>query len=656
MRILAVDDQPANLMLLKRVLEPAGFEVSQARSGAEALAVAQEVAPDLTLLDMHLPDMHGLDVLRRLQDVPWGARLRVVAMSALANPDDRDLWVRAGCVGAVEKPIDVHTFVREVSRWLPGAEPGEAAQQVYGSGWPDKLGDVLVANRLVTPEQLTRAVAVQPKSGKRLGQILVEQGAVSEDDIAWALSTQLGYPYIFLTPEIVDPDAVRLLPEEFMRERNVIPILTFGHEMTLAMVDPTDQDAVEEVVARTGLQVKRALALSSNVEEMQNRFFPRGAGGGREFLPTPATAEAQYFQFHLVQALQQGGSEIHFDPAGSGQARVRYRIQGVLVDRPGQSADLHAAVLRHLRGLTGAGDAPSTSSATTLAVGERHVVVVATFVPTSAGPAATVSISPIYVDPPDLAALGDLGESFGLVREAAGAASGTVLVGCVDRWARATLLHALAPQRTQGKVWALETVPVYRRPTISQTVVRPPEVPAYLRTAVDAGADVILIDDVSSREAMVAAVEAGRARMVLAGHIQGDVIGLLSQAVDAGGAALAASALSGVLAAQPIRLLCPTCKHPAADNGGPLSGRRAFVPSGCEACGFTGFKGRRLLVEGWVADMETRALLRSGNTSAAYGRVQAATSMMQRQGLAFVIDGLTSLEEVARVVDGAAWT
>ena len=90
-RILAVDDQPANLVLLKRVLEPAGFEVSQARSGAEALAVAEETPPDLTLLDMHLPDMHGLDVLRRYREGPWGAHLRVVAMSALANAEDREL-------------------------------------------------------------------------------------------------------------------------------------------------------------------------------------------------------------------------------------------------------------------------------------------------------------------------------------------------------------------------------------------------------------------------------------------------------------------------------------------------------------------------------------------------------------------------------------
>ncbi|MGH2371926.1 MAG: response regulator, partial [bacterium] len=75
-RILAVDDQPANLLLVTRVLEPAGFLVLEARSGAETLAIAQESMPDLILLDMHLPDMHGLEVLRRLRESTWGAGLR----------------------------------------------------------------------------------------------------------------------------------------------------------------------------------------------------------------------------------------------------------------------------------------------------------------------------------------------------------------------------------------------------------------------------------------------------------------------------------------------------------------------------------------------------------------------------------------------------
>jgi type IV pilus assembly protein PilB len=650
-RILIVDDQPANLTLVRRILEPVGFEVSEARSGAETLAVAQETTPDLVLLDMHLPDMHGLDVLRRLRENPRSASLRVVAMSALATPEDRSLWLQAGCIGTIEKPINVRRFPLEVGQWLPGAKPAAAEPAGDGDRKPDKLGELLVANLLISPEQLSRAIAAQPNSGKRLGQILVEQGALSEDDIAWALSHQLGYPYVFLTPDIVDADAVGLLPEAFLRERRVLPILKFGEEMTLAMVDPTDQKTVEEVVARTGLQVKRALALSSNVEEMQNRFFGRMAS--RETaVGQAATTEAQYFQFHLVQALQQGGTEIHFDPGSDGQARVRYRLQGVLVDRPGQPADLHAAILRHLRQTAAAGASPAGTATTTVMVGEKEILLVATFLPTIEGDAATVMVHPLHADAPDLAALGVSDELIQPVRGALGAATGVVIVGCGDRWVRSTLLHGLIPAGSRGKIWALEAAPVYRRSTINQTMLDPhASVVGPIIAASDAGADLIAVDDASGRDALTAALEAGRTRVLLAGHAESDVVTILSEMLEAAGSALVASTLRAILAARVIRLLCPACKQPADGESGAFRGVRLFLPAGCEACGFTGFKGRRLLTDVWLADVESRRLIRAGRSDLVTDRIVQAGSRMREAGRAMVLDGMTSADELTRVVD-----
>lgn len=649
-RMLVVDDQPANLALVRRILEPAGFEINEARSGAETLAAAQEKSPDLILLDMHLPDMHGLDVLRRLREQPWGADLRVVAMSALATPEDRTLWLQAGFSGTIEKPINVRGFPAEVSQWLPGAPPGAAEVALEEQPKTDTLGELLVANLLISPEQLSQAVAAQPASGKRLGQILVEQGALSEDDIAWALSHQLGYPYVFLTPDIVDAEAVGSLPEAFLRDHRILPILKFGEEMTLAMVDPTDQQTVEDVSARTGLQIKRALALSSNVEEMQNRFFGRTAVSRRMGAPPPATTEAQYFHFHLVQALQQGGTEIHFDPAGAGQARVRYRLQGVLVDRPGQPADLHAAILRYLRRLTGAGDAVAGTATTTLNVGEKELLLFSTFLPTVVGEAATVSIHPLYADAPDLPALGVSDDVIHPVRETLRAAAGAVIVGCGDRWVRSTLLHGLIPDGLRGKIWAIETAPIYRRSTLNQTMVEPRAgVTGPIAAAADASADLVMVDDTSSREALAAALGAGRARVVMAGHMASDLVSLIGEAIDAGGPALVASTLRAIVAVRPIRLLCPACKLPANGEAGAFKGVRTFTPAGCEACGFTGFKGRRLLTAMWIADAETLRFIRAGQFEAVFNRIEQVGHQMREAGRALVLDGLVSADEFTRV-------
>lgn len=661
-RILIVDDQPANLVLVKRILEPAGFEVSEARSGAEALAVAQETAPDLVLLDMHLPDMHGLDVMRRMRQTAWGAGLRVVAMSALATPEDRKHWVAAGCLGTIEKPVIVKTLVQEVSQWLPGAGRG-VPESPDGEEPPlkrprDRLGEILVANLLITPDQLNAATQAQSKSGKRLGQVLVEQGALSEDDIAWALSNQLGYPYVYLTPDIIDSEAVRLLPPAFLQEHRVLPILKFGQEMTLAMADPTDQRTVEEVVERTGLQVKRALALASNIEEMQDHFFAGHPAAARAAAPGDrAAAEAQYLQFHLVQALQQSASEIHFDPSGDDQARVRYRLQGVLVDRPAQPAGLHHAILRHLRGMTGLGEGAVAAGSLALTVGDADILLVATFLPTAAGEAATLTLFPRHTDAPDLTHLGVSEEAVRPLREALEAASGVVTVGCGDRWLRSTLLHALVPPDARGKIWALETLPVYCRPTLNQTVLGPAaDAASHIRGAVEAGADVIVVDETSGAETQRAAYNAARTRVVLVGHPDSGVISLLSETLGAIGPALVASALRGMLVARPVRLLCPVCKQPASMGQERPAGKRTFVPAGCEACGFTGFRGRRLLVDVWMMDAETRRLLHSGRTIAAIEGLLKMGSRMSEQGVVLVEDGLISIDELTRVIDGVPWT
>lgn len=652
-RILAVDDQPANLRLVHEILTPAGFEVREARSGAEALALAQESAPDLILLDMHLPDMHGLEVLRRLRESAWGKSLRVVAMSALASAVDRALWVEAGCLGTIEKPITVKTFRQEISRWLTGAAPAAPEKPEAPERNRHKLGEILLANSLISPEQLWKALAAQAESGRRLGQLLVEQGVVSEDDIAWALSNQLGYPYIFLTREIIDEEAVRLLPEEFLRERRILPILKFGGEMRLAMADPTDQDTVDEVASRSGLQVKRALALASNIEDTLNNLSSRHRSGAAE-----VATEAQYLRFHLVQALHQGASEVHFDPTIDGQGRVRYRLQGVLVDRADQQAELHAAILRYLRDLTGRGEDSIGAASATVTVGDVETRLIVTFLPTAVGPAATVTLYPPSAGVPDLVPLAADGRSIWELRGVLKATRGVVMVGCGEMLMRSTLLHGLIPSAQRGKTWALETVPVYRRPTLNQTIVgSPDQVAAHLAAVAGAGTDLIVVDDVSRSEALVAAHEAGRTRVVLAGHPQDDVVGLLSQALDAAGAALVASTLQGILAARTVRVLCPECKETLPPGSGPLDKKPTFFARGCEACGFTGFRGHRVLTEVWIIEAETRLLLRAGASQALFERVMHEVgSPMREQGLALVEDGLISLDEFSRVVMGVPWT
>jgi type II secretory ATPase GspE/PulE/Tfp pilus assembly ATPase PilB-like protein len=541
-----------------------------------------------------------------------------------------------------------------------------------------KLGEILVATSLITQEQLDKAIAAQARTGKRLGRILIEQGAATEDDVAWALSNQLMYPYVFLSRDSIDDEVVRLLPETLLRERHILPIHRFGQQVTVAMADPTDQRTVDEVATQTGLQVNRAVALESNIEDML-RQLPSQRSKRR---PRPGGAEAQYLQFHLANALQEGATEIHFDPAVNGQHRVRYRLQGVLVDRAGHPKELHDGLVRHLSEFAGLEEAtsgaaaPSTATpstgtpgsghtstltpgtgSTTVTVGEIEAHAVVSIVPAVLGPAAVVSLYPYRDGSPDLTPLGvepKLIEAFRRVLEKA---RGAVMIGCADPLTRATLLQAMLPEDPRRKIWTIETLPVYRNPWITQTVVEcSRQASSLLGGAFGTGADIVAIDDASHASTLVAALEWARTRTLVLGHPQGDLVGLVAEVIDAVGGALVTSTLAGVLAARRIRLLCPGCKERLRGGTGSATVRYTFAPRGCAACGFTGFRGSRVLTAAWLAGKDDRGRWRGRGATREAGLARLGRAVgptMRAQGHALVDDGLTSLEELSRVLEEA---
>jgi general secretion pathway protein E len=306
-----------------------------------------------------------------------------------------------------------------------------------------------------------------------------------------------------------------------------------------------------------------------------------------------------------------------------------------------------------LRNLAGAADGPMASASTSLAVGDEEIWLVASFMPTAAGEAATLLLFPRSTETPELEGLGVSETSVTALRAALDATSGVIMVGCGDRWLRSALLHALIPARTRGKIWSLETLPVFHRPTLNQTVLSgPADAAAFLRAVADGAADLVVLDDATDPEGLRAAFEIGRTRLMLVGHPQGDLIGILSETLDVVGSALVASTIRGILAARAVRLLCPVCKQPAPDRP---DGLRTFVPAGCEACGFTGFRGRRLLADVWTADPRPRRMIRARETVGLYEAILRTNARMREQGLALVEDGLTSMEELTTVTEGELW-
>ena len=120
-KILVVEDNDMNMQLVEFLLEEGGYDIVKATSGEEALALTRDAngdAPDLILMDIHLPGMDGLTVVRAMKEDARTARIPILALTAHAMRGDRDRFLEAGCDGYISKPIDVKTFVASIERYL----------------------------------------------------------------------------------------------------------------------------------------------------------------------------------------------------------------------------------------------------------------------------------------------------------------------------------------------------------------------------------------------------------------------------------------------------------------------------------------------------------------------------------------------------------
>ena len=118
-KILVVEDNDMNMQLVEFLLEEGGYDIVKATSGEEALSLTREgAAPDLILMDIHLPGMDGLSVVRAMKEDARTARIPILALTAHAMRGDRDRFLDAGCDGYISKPIDVKTFLTSIQQYL----------------------------------------------------------------------------------------------------------------------------------------------------------------------------------------------------------------------------------------------------------------------------------------------------------------------------------------------------------------------------------------------------------------------------------------------------------------------------------------------------------------------------------------------------------
>src|SRR5919109_3449837 len=221
-----------------------------------------------------------------------------------------------------------------------------------------RLGDLLVKEKVITPEQLDQAVRVQKESGARLGSVLVKLGFLSDEDVTNFLSRQYGVPAINLSFFEIDPQVVKLIPYDTARRYQILPLSRVGASLTIAMVDPTNVFAMDDIKFMTGFNIEPVVASetaimegiekaygSTHEEALENVMQSiNEMGGGETDIELQAEQEelaisdlekaadeapiVKLVNLVLTDAVKRGASDIHIEPYEK-EYRVRFRIDGV---------------------------------------------------------------------------------------------------------------------------------------------------------------------------------------------------------------------------------------------------------------------------------------------------------------------------------------
>lgn len=548
------------------------------------------------------------------------------------------------------------------------------------------IGQILLSKGMLTEARLEEALAWQKNSGGKLGEVCLALGFVTEDDLLDVLEVQLGLPRVRLDAYLIEPEAVALIPQAVARRHGLIPIFRIDRTLTVAMADPLNVYAIDEVQQITGLDVDTAIASRREIDDALHRHYGTASTlqqmvaeidstSAAEAKPVAAEATAEdgpvirLVNALLSQAIGDGGSDLHLEPTPSG-VRVRVRVDGALHEVSRLPRAMHAPVVSRIKvmgHLDIAERRVPQDGRLQVQAGARMVDMRVSTFPTHLGEKVVVRVLDPSRVPMGLDQLGMEPDTQEALEEAIARPTGIVLLtGPTGSGKTTTLYAALRRVATIEKnVMTVEDPIEYFLDTVNQTQVNPRAGLTFatgLRSILRQDPDVIMVGEVRDQETAEMAIRAAMTgHLILSTLHTNDAASALSRLVDMGVEPfLAASAVTGILGQRLVRVVCRACAEPCAPAPETLArlGPDVRIATeglrrgrGCPRCRETGYQGRMGIFELLRMDPDLEDLVcAKARASAIRARAVAGGMRTLRQdGLLRAERGVTTLEEVLRV-------
>ncbi len=551
-----------------------------------------------------------------------------------------------------------------------------------------QLGDILVTQGLISTDQLEKALLEQRNIGHSLGRVLIDLGMLTESQVVQALAAQIGMRFVDLTEITMDGAALTKVPGSVCRRHSAIPVGFENGRLVVAMSDPANVFAIDDIRSASGMTVQAVVATRTDVQAALDRHYR--ADGELDELTTALDADEEdedlasikevvedapivkFVNLLITQGIQDRASDIHLEPTEH-DIRVRFRIDGVLHEVMRSPKSIQSGVISRLKIMADINIAerriPQDGRLSVSANGQKVDLRVATL-PTVWGEKMVLRILDNSTAMLDLADLGFRDINYERYSASFGKPYGMILVVGPTGSGKSTTLYATVNilNRPEVNIITVEDPVEYRLPGVNQVQTHTKAgltFAAALRSILRSDPDIVLIGEVRDHETAQIAVESAlTGHLVLTTLHTNDAPSAITRLIEMGiEPFLVGSALDCVLAQRLCRRLCPKCKEAYQPTGAALTSAgihlepgqevpRIYRAVGCSVCSRTGYKGRVALHEVLpiTERIERLAVERASSATIATAAREEGMQTLRSDGLAKVLAGVTSLDEVLRVV------
>ena len=566
------------------------------------------------------------------------------------------------------------------------------------------FGEFLVDLGVLTPEQLKKVVQEQRQGGERLEQTLARRGYAKEEVIYQCLADYFNLPYVDLDTYLIDDKIVKTISDDLARRHTLIPLFKIGTTLTVAMDNPLNIVAVDEVRNRIKTDVEIAISTEKKIKKAIEQYYGVGAAAvesalrqsaalnsteplkesaeyrktydlqGKEPLvgPLESAPAARMFDLVTMQAIRDRASDIHFEPDEK-SLRVRFRIDGFLFESMTLPKAAHPAITARIKILSEMDITetrlPQDGNFNIRMDNRGFEIRVSTF-PTIYGENVVLRIldqtSPLLT----LEDLGFSDEMLTQFKQLLRKTTGMILVtGPTGSGKTTTLYGSLNMINSVDKnIITIEDPVEYRLSLIRQTQINPKAgitFAAGLRSILRQDPDVIMVGEIRDLDTSEIAIQAAlTGHLVLSTLHTNDAPEAITRLLDIGVEPyLISSSVIGVLAQRLVRAICPHCKTPAspdeqvvkemADHISSLKEPLAFSRGkGCKQCKQSGYLGRIGIYELLTVNEQIKRLIAEKVSPQELRQVARETTglkSLREDGLLKVLKGLTTRDEVDRV-------